>query len=73
MRILLSIAPENVNFPKFEKLKGLSSRVGYSGHLNNIDDALLAICLGATFIEKHFTIDKTLPEGIIKMLFCQMN
>ena len=55
------LPPRNVNFPKFQKLKTLSNRVGYSGHLNNIDDALLAISLGATFIEKHFTIDKNLP------------
>ena len=31
------------------------------GHYPGIDDAMLAICSGAQFVEKHFTIDKNLP------------
>jgi len=39
----------------------LSNEVGYSGHFFGIDDALASICLGATYVEKHFTIDRDLP------------
>lgn len=51
----------NVNFPKFDFLKTLTPRVGYSGHLSNFNDAFAAVCRGATAIEKHFTIDRQLP------------
>jgi len=51
----------NVNFPKFHELKKISKYVGYSGHFSEIDDAILAISLGASFVEKHFTINKKLP------------
>ena len=52
---------KNVNFPKFHKLKKINKAVGYSGHFSGIDDAILAVSLGASYIEKHFTIDKNLP------------
>ena len=47
--------------PKMKKLKKIVNEVGYSGHCDGIDDAIIAICNGATYIEKHFTIDKNLP------------
>lgn len=53
--------PENINFPRLEQIKKLSKDIGYSGHYSGIDDALTAITLGATYIEKHFTIDQNLP------------
>jgi sialic acid synthase SpsE len=52
---------ENVNFKKMNELKKLFNDIGYSGHFSGIDDAIIAICLGAKYIEKHFTIDKALP------------
>lgn len=52
---------ENLNFPKMDKLKDLSKQIGYSGHYSGIDDAIVAICKGATYVEKHFTIDNDLP------------
>ena len=52
---------QNINFPKFYKLRKLSKNIGYSGHFNGIDDAVIAISLGASFVEKHFTINKNLP------------
>ena len=52
---------KNVNFPKFHELKKINKYVGYSGHFSEIDDAILAISLGASFVEKHFTINKKLP------------
>lgn len=35
--------------------------VGYSDHTLGTESALLAMALGATFFEKHFSLDKTLP------------
>ena len=35
--------------------------MGYSGHLNGIEDVIAAIGFGAHIVEKHFTIDKNLP------------
>lgn len=36
-------------------------RVGYSDHTEGTDVAIAAVALGATVIEKHFTIDRNLP------------
>ena len=51
---------QNANFSKFNYLKKFQN-IGYSGHLNSIDDAILAISLGAIVVEKHFTTDNKLP------------
>ncbi len=53
--------PENINMPRMIELKEIVKNVGYSGHYPGIDDAIIAICNGAQYIEKHFTIDKNLP------------
>ena len=52
---------ENINLPRINKIKEISQTYGYSGHLKNINDAIAAICFGCQYIEKHFTIDKSLP------------
>lgn len=52
---------KNLNFKKIDYIKKLSTIFGYSGHYNGIEDAILAIASGATYIEKHFTIDNNLP------------
>ena len=52
---------ENINLPKMKFLQAITPRVGYSGHLSGVSDAIAAICMGATVIEKHFTIDHELP------------
>ena len=38
-----------------------SVRIGYSDHTQGIEVAIAAVALGATIIEKHFTLDCTLP------------
>jgi N,N'-diacetyllegionaminate synthase len=50
-----------VNFPKLEKIKSLGVKFGYSGHYSGTEDAFVAISRGASFIEKHFTLDNDLP------------
>jgi N,N'-diacetyllegionaminate synthase len=36
-------------------------KVGYSDHTQGIEVSVAAVALGATCIEKHFTLDKTMP------------
>lgn len=36
-------------------------KIGYSGHFDGPEDAIIAIENGATVVEKHFTTDKNLP------------
>lgn len=52
---------EKINMKRLIALKKFSKSVGYSGHLSGIEDSILAISYGATYIEKHFTIDNDLP------------
>lgn len=54
---------EDVNLTAMETLKrGFpNSRVGYSDHTIGIEACIAATALGATVIEKHFTLDCTLP------------
>ncbi len=53
--------PENINLPRINHLKKYFKRVGYSGHLKGINDAIGALAYEPEFIEKHFTIDNNLP------------
>lgn len=53
--------PENVNLPRIKVLKKLCKKVGYSGHLKGISDALGCLEYNPAYIEKHFTIDNNLP------------
>ena len=52
---------KNINLPRLESLKKLTTSVGYSGHYEGIEDAIAAICKGCSYIEKHFTTNKSLP------------
>lgn len=52
---------KNCNFEKFDYLKSIFRYVGYSGHFSGIEDAIFAFSKGAKIVEKHFTINKSLP------------
>jgi N,N'-diacetyllegionaminate synthase len=41
--------------------KALGVAMGYSDHTSGIEVAIAAVALGATVIEKHFTLDRDLP------------
>ena len=63
----------NLSFIKVLK-KTFNVDVGYSGHEQSVTPSLMSACLGATSIERHITIDRTLwgtdqsaslsPEGM---------
>jgi N,N'-diacetyllegionaminate synthase len=53
---------EDVNLKAMESMQekfGLP--IGYSDHTRGIEVPIAAVALGATIIEKHFTLDRTLP------------
>lgn len=52
---------KNINLPRIKALQNISKNVGYSGHYFGIEDAIGAISVGCTYIEKHFTINRKLP------------
>ena len=40
--------------------KKYNCRVGYSGHEPSVSPSLIAVCLGATSLERHITLDRTM-------------
>jgi N,N'-diacetyllegionaminate synthase len=52
----------DVNLRAMETLRSaFGTRVGYSDHTRGIEVPIAAVAMGASVIEKHFTLDKTLP------------
>jgi N,N'-diacetyllegionaminate synthase len=55
-------AAEDCNLRAMSALREATQRpVGWSDHTHGIDVTVAAIALGAELIEKHFTLDRTLP------------
>lgn len=53
---------EDVNLSAMQTLKRhFGVRVGYSDHTKGIEVPIAAVAMGAEVIEKHFTLDRTLP------------
>lgn len=53
---------DEVNLKAMESLRvAFGVRVGYSDHTAGTEVAIAAVALGAELIEKHFTLDRTLP------------
>lgn len=54
--------PADVNLGAMARLRTLGcAAVGYSDHTRGLEIPIAAVALGAEVIEKHFTLDKTLP------------
>lgn len=52
----------DIHLQWIEELRKIHPLVGYSGHERGISVSLAAVALGATIIERHFTLDRTM-EG----------
>ena len=53
---------EDVNLKAMDALREeFGVEVGYSDHTKGIEVPIAAVAIGATVIEKHFTLDRTLP------------
>ena len=51
----------NINLPRLEWLKSLHKNIGLSDHTKSTLTPSIAQTIGASVIEKHFTIDNSLP------------
>ena len=72
--------PENVNLNYIQSLKEKfnNSVIGYSGHEYGLTTTICAVALGAEYIERHITLDKTMwgsdqmvsiePHGMFKLV-----
>ena len=53
--------PAQVNLSRMAYFKYMHSNVGFSDHTPGVEVSKVAVTLGSTYIEKHFTIDHDLP------------
>lgn len=69
---------KDCNLRMLGQLSALHSPVGYSGHERGIEMSICAVAMGASIIERHFTLDRTMkgpdhsaslePAGFKKMV-----
>jgi len=70
---------DELNLRCIETLKNqYQCEVGYSGHEFGLTTSIASVCLGATIIERHITLDRTMwgtdqmcsvePQGLIKLV-----
>lgn len=54
--------PEELNLKMIEILRGLfpNAPIGYSGHETGLATTVAAVSMGATFVERHFTLDRAM-------------
>ncbi len=72
--------PQNVNLNYISKLKSSypNSTIGYSGHEYGLTTTICSVAMGAKYIERHITLDKTMwgsdqmasiePHGMFKLI-----
>ena len=60
-RSVYPVWPRDVNLQMITRLKQFGCPVGYSGHELGIVIPLVAASMGAAIIEKHITMDRSLP------------
>jgi len=58
---------DEVNMDRMLYIKDKGFRVGYSDHTTGTEAAKYAICLGAEYVEKHFSLNRYLPGRDQKM------
>jgi len=54
--------PEKANMKKLLWLKTLTPHVGYSDHTHGVEAAVYALGMGVKYIEKHFTLDRSMQQ-----------
>ena len=68
----------NLNYIHWLKEKWVGKEIGYSGHEYGLVTTFASVAMGATWIERHITLDRTMwgsdqsssiePSGLIKMV-----
>lgn len=54
-------AEKDLNLNIISKMqKKYNCKVGYSGHESSVSPSVVAVCLGATSLERHITLDRTM-------------
>jgi N,N'-diacetyllegionaminate synthase len=53
--------PKHANLPRLTYLSNLCANIGYSDHTSDVVTPAISVAYGAQVVEKHFTVDKSLP------------
>jgi len=54
--------PKDAHLRRIDWLRSKHSRVGYSDHTLGVEIAKIAVARGVDLVEKHWTLDKSLPD-----------